>query len=134
MVSDEHPDATKNTEHEAETTFKVNPAEVEMARMAQWKGAIQMELQELVGQAADMRKKINEAKTQYKKDYYNKKFLKTQTKVMQMVAALQRIEQQEKSSQGAPASSVANALVDRQEHVHDENCQHDHEEPSNDDT
>lgn len=107
-----------------EGDFKVTTAEMEAARRAQWKGAIQQELQMLVQEAAGIREKINTAKTQYKKTFYQKKFAKIQPRVMQMVAALQRLEVQDA------------AKKQMTEHVHDENCQHDHhedqkEEPAN---
>lgn len=120
MVGDEHPEATKSSPSVEQPTFTFNTSELEVDRRAQWKAAIQQELQELVQKAADMRKRINEAKTQTKRDFYSKKFSRLQPKVMQMVAALQRLEMQEKMVAGeAPAP-----------HVHDENCQHEHKEES----
>ncbi len=87
----------------------------EVHRRAQWKGAIEQELQATVQEAADVRKKITEAKTSYKKQFYGKKFSKMQSKVMQMVSALQQFEAQTAPQQVAP-------------HVHDENCDHGEEE------
>ena len=43
----------------------------EVHRRAQWKGAIEQELQATVQEAADVRKKITEAKTSYKKSLIN---------------------------------------------------------------
>lgn len=87
-------------------------------RKAQWKGAIEQELQSLVNEAAGIREKITTAKTQYKKEFYSKKFSKVQSRVMQMLVALQRLE----------AQDVAQDHV----HVHDEHCNHDHEEEQKD--
>jgi len=89
--------------------------ELEADRRAQWKGAVEQELQADVQRAAVIRKKISDAKTNYKKEFYGKKFTEIQSKVMQMVAALQRLQAQEVSSATAP-------------HVHDENCNHEHKE------
>lgn len=97
-------------------TVEVTPQDIEAQRRAQWKGAVEQELQVLVREAADIRGKITSAKTNTKKVYYNKKFKAVQQKVMQMVAALQRLEAQEAQRRGV------------EEHVHDENCNHDHEE------
>jgi hypothetical protein len=97
--------------------FKMNIPEMEAARRAQWRGAVEQELQLCVQEAAGIRKKITDAKTKYKKEFYQKKFTKIQTKVMQMVAALQRLQAQEAQPRPAPAP-----------HVHDEHCNHEQEE------
>jgi hypothetical protein len=92
-------------------------AELEVARRAQWKGAIEQELQLCVQEAAKIRKTIAEAKTKHKKELYGKKFASVQSKVMQMVAALQRLQAQEKAQSAAP-----------EPHVHDEHCNHEHKD------
>lgn len=94
-------------------SFIIPASELEDARRAQWKAAIEAELQETVQQAAAIRQKITTAKTNYKKQFYGKKFTKVQGKVMQMLSALQRF-QQKKTTLQAP-------------HVHDEHCGHNHE-------
>jgi hypothetical protein len=110
--------------------FSSVPQEVQIAermraeafRRAQWKGAVEQELQACVQEAAGIRQKIATAKTRYKKEFYGKKFAKIQSKVMQMVAALQRLQMQE--AQAAKASEPA-------PHVHDEHCNHTEEEKQN---
>lgn len=72
-----------------------NQVEVQLdlkeARKLQWKNAIESELQLLIIEAAKIRKSITEAKTQYKKDFYGKKFKKINAQVLQYVGALQRL-------------------------------------------
>lgn len=73
----------------------MSPTEKEQAvdsRLSQWKTAVQAELQDLISQAAELRKEISQAKTATKRKYYEKKFEKIKPRVMQMVAALQKLE------------------------------------------
>jgi hypothetical protein len=60
-------------------------------RRSVWKGAIEQELQSLITQAAGIRQRISTAKTATKRTYYQKKFNKISPQVMQMVAALERL-------------------------------------------
>lgn len=62
-------------------------------RSAQWKAVVKEELRELIETAADFHKKITEAKTSYKKQFYGKKFQKVSTEIKRMVAVLDRLEQ-----------------------------------------
>lgn len=114
MMAEDEDSETKPTEAK-NPGFTIDVGQLEMDRRAQWKGAIQQELQVCVQQAAEIRKKITDAKTKYKKEFYGKKFAKIQSKVMQMIAALQRLEARD--VQAAP-----------EPHVHDENCKHEHKE------
>lgn len=73
----------------------MSPQEKEQAvdnRLTQWKEAVQSELQHLITEAADIRKQISTAKTATKRQYFEKKFAKVKPQVMQMVAALQKLE------------------------------------------
>lgn len=81
-------------------------AEEEAIRRSQWKQAVEQELQILVSQASVLREKINTAKTNYKKQFYGKKFSKVQTQVMQMVAALQRFQANDQAA-AAPTPVTA---------------------------
>ena len=116
------PTPQEQTEQQ-EPTFQVNTEGMEAARRRQWRGAIEQELQACVQQAAAIRQNINTAKTQYKKTFYQKKFTKIQTKVMQMVGALQRLQMHEAQ---AAAKQQQEAAPPQEEHIHDENCQHSH--------
>lgn len=62
------------------------------SRLGQWKLAAEAELQDLISQAAALRKEISGAKTATKRKYYEKKFAKVKPQVMQMVAVLQKLE------------------------------------------
>jgi hypothetical protein len=104
----------------SESNFKINNVDLPGLRRQQWKSAIEQELQDLVTKAALIRDEINGAKTEYKKQYFHKKFTKIQQQVMQMVAALQRIQAQENATSTPPPPM--------EDHVHDENCQHKSEE------
>ncbi len=101
-------------------SFIIPAGELEAARRAQWKAAIEAELQQTVQEAAAIRQKITTAKTEYKKKFYGKKFHKVQGKVMQMLSVLQRLQ----SSKSLPPTP----------HVHDEHCGHDHVGDNNNET
>lgn len=81
-------------------------ADEEAMRRAQWRQAVEQELQILVSQASVLREKINTAKTNYKKQFYGKKFSKVQTQVMQMVAALQRFQANDQAAAAPTPMSV----------------------------
>lgn len=53
---------------------------------------IHAELQDLITQAADIRKQITTAKTTTKKKYFEKKFAKISTDVRQMIAAMDQLK------------------------------------------
>ena len=60
-------------------------------RKEQWKETIEAGLQQLIIEAAKIRKNITEAKTKTKAKYFQKKFDKVSAQVRQYVAALQRL-------------------------------------------
>ena len=62
------------------------------ARLDQWQVAAEVELQDLVQQAASIRTNITTAKTQAKKQYFEKKFKKVQADVMRMLITLERLK------------------------------------------
>ena len=64
-------------------------------RTALWRGAVEQELQALIGEASRIRKEIDSAKTSVKKQYFQKKFKKITTQVMQMLTALERVKAQQ---------------------------------------
>lgn len=103
---------------------QINPLELEAQRRAMWRGAIEQELQLLVGKASEVRKNIDEATTKVKVDLYTKKFKKIQEKVMQMVTALQRIQAQEAAVKAAANVNDVDDIPIEAGHVHDENCHH----------
>jgi hypothetical protein len=72
----------------------MTPDQVQTAdsRISQWRGAVEQEMQALITQAAQIRQQSNTAKTSTKRIYFNKKFKKISAEVMQMVAAMQRID------------------------------------------
>jgi hypothetical protein len=75
---------------------QVNPEVMDIAkqRLAKWRGAVEQELQSLVQQASEIRRNIDTAKTNVKKQYYAKKFKKVTNEVLQMVATMQRLDAQ----------------------------------------
>lgn len=85
--------------------------EATSTRLAQWKGAVDLELQDLIKQASEIRANIANAKTQFKRQYYKKKFKKIQPRVLQMVAAMQRIEAQQAEHTKATQAVEANELA-----------------------
>lgn len=64
-------------------------------RQAQWRGAVEMELQDLIKQASHYRAQIDQAKTKLKKDYFAKKMKKVTTEVIRMLNALESIKRQQ---------------------------------------
>lgn len=72
-------------------------------RTAMWRGAVEMELRDLIAEASRIRKEIDTAKTNLKKEYFKKKFKKVTTQVMQMLTALERVKSQQTAIQQAAA-------------------------------
>lgn len=66
---------------------------------SKWKTVIEAELQDLIGQATKIREQMSSAKTQTKRQYFDKKFKKINAAVMQMVVSLQRLEHLEQEQQ-----------------------------------
>lgn len=69
----------------------MNPApldfsDVKADRIELWRQTIDAELQSTITEAASLRQKISEAKTDVKRKYYNKKFKKISDQVMQLLA------------------------------------------------
>lgn len=82
-----------NTTEDVQETSEQPEVEIDLKelRLKQWRDAIEADLQQLIIEAAKIRKNITEAKTKYKKDFYTKKFNKVSAQIRQYVAALQRL-------------------------------------------
>lgn len=61
-------------------------------RLDLWQSAASAELNDLVHAAATIRMNITTAKTQAKKQYFEKKFKKVQADVMRMLVTLERLK------------------------------------------
>lgn len=72
------------------TPISIQPRE---QRLQEWETFIGQELQMLVQRAASIRQNITSAKTAAKRQYFEKKFKKTQQEVMSMVATMERVKQ-----------------------------------------
>jgi len=75
--------------------YKATPdqaAQLAEYRGGQWQSAINAELTDLITQASELRSLINDAKTNTKKQYYQKKFKKVQKLVLQALVVKQRID------------------------------------------
>jgi hypothetical protein len=79
-------------------------------RTAMWRGAVEQELNALIIEASRIRKEIDSAKTQLKKQYFQKKFKKITTQVMQMLTALERVKAQQAEVQKAVEQPQAEAV------------------------
>lgn len=62
-------------------------------RLSTWEGAVELELQDLITQAAKIRQEMNASKTPTKRKYFDKKFKKVTSDVMQMITTLDRLKQ-----------------------------------------
>lgn len=92
------------------TTSALSRGEIQDMRRAEMKAAVQQHLQSLLVVAGQLRQKINESKTDYKKKYYSKKMSKVNGEVMSMIAALQRFEAQHAAvHEPTPEYTVDNA-------------------------
>lgn len=91
----------------------MTPEQTETAdtRIGQWRGAIEQELQELITRAAKLREQSNTAKTTTKRVYYQRKFKKITTDVMQMVTAMQRIDAHKAALEEAKQESSQDAAA-----------------------
>jgi len=101
--------AELNTQTIADTDLQAavpSREEIKDARLEEWKESIQKELQRLVMMASLIRKSIDTAKTQVKKDYYGKKFKKVNAEVLRLVSYLQYMQQLE-ASQNQPTEVAA---------------------------
>lgn len=76
-------------------------------RTAQWRGAVEMELQDLIKQASHFRAQIDAAKTKLKKDYYAKKMKKVTTEVIRMLNALDTLKRRQLEDSNAAVASGA---------------------------
>lgn len=76
------------------------------ARLDLWQQAATAELQELVQTAAHIRTNITGAKTQAKKQYFEKKFAKVQADVMRMLVTLERLKAQTSTKENEPPAVV----------------------------
>lgn len=76
------------------------------ARLDLWQAAAEAELHDLVQQAAHIRTNITSAKTQTKKQYFEKKFKKVQLDVMRMLTTLERVKAQQAGGSNESDRSV----------------------------
>lgn len=70
-------------------------------RLSTWEGAVEIELQDLITQAAKIRQEMNDSKTPTKRKYFDKKFKKITGEVMQMITTLDRLKQHRSSLNSA---------------------------------
>lgn len=88
--------------HEVEETAPSNePEEISIMDI------LQMELRRHMEIALDYKKKIESAKTDYKKNYYNKKLKKNNTEALKVLTAIERIK---KNNADKPAKMEADML------------------------
>lgn len=67
-------------------------SDVKELRKQEWKRAVEAELQPLIIEAARLRGIITSAKTQTKRNFYQKKFNKIHATVLQYVDLIQKLE------------------------------------------
>lgn len=72
--------------HEAEEAPKEETNEISILDL------LQMELRRHMEVALDYKKKIDSAKTQYKKSYYTKKLKKNNTEALKVLTAIERVK------------------------------------------
>lgn len=85
-------DQSNNGETQLQTISQEPKLELKKQRLDQLKAEIDLALQDLIKDAASIRKNITSAKTDYKKQYFQKKFNKVKTSVHQTIVYLQQIE------------------------------------------
>lgn len=83
-------------------------ADTAKERLELWRKTVQVELQDLMQQASALRHTIDTAKTETKKRLYRKKFKKVTDQVLQMLAALQRLDTQGANLEKQTKEVVAN--------------------------
>lgn len=70
-------------------------SQVKADRIELWRATIDAELQQHITEAAALRQKISESKTDVKRRYYNKKFKKVSDTVMQLLAVQSQLPPRE---------------------------------------
>lgn len=73
----------------------VDFSQIRADRMELWRATIDAELQQSITEAANLRQKISESKTDVKRKYYNKKFKKVSDTVMQLLAVQNQLPPRE---------------------------------------
>lgn len=82
-------------------------------RLNEWDSAINAELQDLITTASNYRQAISSAKTGTKRAFYEKKFKKVQTQIIQMLTAKNQIQARLQSTEVASTDfNLARSLVD----------------------
>lgn len=97
MPTEETP--TQKANEAAEELINKHASSAAEDRAAQWKTVVKAELRELIENASALHQKITEAKTAYKKQFYDKKFQKVSIEIKRMVAVLNRLEENYKEKQ-----------------------------------
>lgn len=80
-------------------------------RVSEWKATVEREIQERLVSATELRTTINEAKTDVKRTYYNKKFKKINDEIYRLVSTLQAITAQEEASLATRADPTSDANI-----------------------
>jgi glutaredoxin 2 len=80
-----------NDQHDTSVTVQSD----ESKRIEQWLAAANAELQDDITEASKIRSLIDTSKTQAKKQYYQKKFKKVQTRVFQMLTLAEQLKSKE---------------------------------------
>lgn len=70
-------------------------SQIKAERMELWRATIDAELQQSITEAANLRQKILESKTEVKRKYYNKKFKKVSDTVMQLLVVQNQLPPRE---------------------------------------
>lgn len=66
--------------------MSIDFSQIKADRLDLWRATIDVELQQAITTASELRQKISESKTSFKRKYYNKKFKKVSDTVMQLIA------------------------------------------------
>lgn len=82
-------------------------AAIAQERVELWRATIDAELQQSINEAASLRQKISDSKTEVKRKYYNKKFKKVSDTVMQLIAVQSQLPPREAADDETDASPVA---------------------------
>ena len=74
---------------------------------------LQMELHRYMKQALEFKRKIETAKSAYKKKYYEKKLKKNNMEALKVLTAIQRVERQQKTREDKSDVELTNETPDQ---------------------
>ena len=101
---------TNSTDVVTQDATTLTNEDMRKAKMSEWKSVIESEVQKMMVTVAELRKKIDGAKTSSKKQYYLKKFKKIQGETISLLNMLHHVTKDtpvEGAHEDEPTAAIA---------------------------